>query len=363
MLLLSTSLDVGGAERVVARLARTLPMRGFEVEVATLLPAGLVGRVLAAEGVTVHDLDISRKWDVSVAAIGLARVVEAGGFDLVSSFLFHANQVARMARLLSPRPWAHVASVRIAEGGRPWRQAMERLLLPLSERTVFVSEATRRSCSARGLESARVIRNGVEVPAARARRAPGASWIAVGRIAAQKGYDVLVEAWGRLAREGRAPALRILGRPAEAALAARLAERTRAARLPIEWAGEVADPLPHLLAARGFVLASREEGVPNALLEAMAAGLPSVATRAGGVPEVLAHGREGLLVPPGDAVALAEAVARIDANTAEADTYASAARARAESEHAVARMVDRWEAVYREVLAGGPRLRPRATSS
>jgi glycosyltransferase involved in cell wall biosynthesis len=353
VLLLATSLDTGGAERALSRLAAGLPSRGFDVEAASLLPPGALGRALAAGGIRVHDLGGARKTALPRAALALARLLARGRFDALASLLFHANQVARIAaRLLGPGRPAHLASIRIVERARPWRQALERLLLPLSERVVFVSEDARRIvCGGRPPRRALVIRNGVPLPATPAPLAPGAPWVALGRVEPQKGVDVLLEAWRLLASAGAPPPPRLLvaGRlgPGGEALRARAA----ALALPIEFLGEVEDPAPLLAGAGGMVLASRYEGTPNALLEGMAAGLPCVATRAGGVPEVLAEGREGLLVPVEDPAALAAAVRALVLDPARAAALGRAARERVAREHGEARMVDAWARAIEEAIA------------
>jgi len=107
-----------------------------------------------------------------------------------------------------------------------------------------------------------------------------------------------------------------------------------------------------------FALSSFSEGVPVALLEAMSMGLPAVATRVGGVPEVLAENTEGLVVPPGDAVALAEALARLLGDRALRERLGQAARARVERSFASEAICSRYQALYRELLASRPASAP-----
>jgi glycosyltransferase involved in cell wall biosynthesis len=92
--------------------------------------------------------------------------------------------------------------------------------------------------------------------------------------------------------------------------------------------------------------------LPLAVLEAMAAGLPVVATAVGGVPEAITSGRDGVLVAPGDAPALADAVASLVADPARAAALGRAARARVEAEFTAARMVERWGDLLYRVATG-----------
>jgi glycosyltransferase involved in cell wall biosynthesis len=99
-----------------------------------------------------------------------------------------------------------------------------------------------------------------------------------------------------------------------------------------------------------FVLPSLSEGMPLALLEAMAAGVPAVATRVGGVSEVIENGKTGLLVPPGDSRALADGIATLLENPALATELGEAARQVAVSRFSLERMVRAYQDIYAELI-------------
>ncbi|MGH7409967.1 MAG: glycosyltransferase, partial [Candidatus Methylomirabilis sp.] len=99
------------------------------------------------------------------------------------------------------------------------------------------------------------------------------------------------------------------------------------------------------------VLPSLEEGFPNAVLEAMAAGKPVVASRVGGIAEAVIHEETGLLVPPGDDQALAEAILRLLEHPAEAARLGEAGRCRVTERFELDVMVNQYEAIYEELLA------------
>lgn len=138
--------------------------------------------------------------------------------------------------------------------------------------------------------------------------------IFTGRLVHRKGVDVLLEAWSCCQHEGDARLLIAGAGPAEESL------RTQARALGVEsrvcFLGELDDVAPYLQAADIYAFASRGEGLPNSVLEAMATGLPIVATRIGGVVDALEDGHNGTLVPVEDAEAMAKALDRLLAHPA-----------------------------------------------
>ncbi len=164
----------------------------------------------------------------------------------------------------------------------------------------------------------------------------------VGRVVRQKGLDVLLAALARLPQEADWT-LTVVGdgplRPVLAAEAARLGVARR-----IEFAGWTSrEAMPGLYReADAFVFPSRDEGMPNALLEAMASGLPAVATAISGNQELILHGETGFLVPPEDAQALAEVLSRLLADPALRRNLGAAGRRKAETEYSWRSVAQRY---------------------
>ena len=169
-----------------------------------------------------------------------------------------------------------------------------------------------------------------------------------GRLSREKGADVLVEALGLL--RDLPIALSVLGTGREAAaLAGRAAALGVSER--VHWHGTVPDAARLLPAFDCFVLSSRTEGTPMVLFEAMAAGVPVVATAVGGVPDIVSA-EEALLIPPESPAALAGAIRAGYADPAVAAARARAARRRLDRDYGVAGWVERYDATYAVVIRG-----------
>jgi glycosyltransferase involved in cell wall biosynthesis len=171
----------------------------------------------------------------------------------------------------------------------------------------------------------------------------------VGRLSREKGADVLVEALGLL-DDRSARAVVIGDGPDRDLLEARAAALGLASR--IQWLGIVPDAATRFPAFDCFALSSRTEGTPIVLFEAMAAGVPIVATAVGGVPDVVSS-EEALLVPPEEPAALAQALQRIATGSADAFTRARRAANRLQAERSLEPWLAAYDAVYR-MVSGSP---------
>lgn len=340
VVMLTTSLQRGGAEAQVVLLARTLRERGWTVQVVSLVdgndyPEEPGALSLGMRPGVADPRGVARLMEV------LRRVRPA----VVHSHLFHANLLARLVRPLFPVQRVVCTIHSLAESGRDtadmrWRDRLYRWTAPLADATVAVSKAVG---ARHGVEL--VIYNGVDTevfrPAAERRDGRGFVWLAAGRLMWKKDFRTLLRAAERL-REGE---VWIAGAgPQEAELKA-LAGETGAR---VRWLG-VRDDLPELMrSADALVLSSVVEGLPMVLLEAAASGLPCVGTNAGGVEEALADGDTGYVVACGDDQALAAAMTRV----MEMPAAQRAGMGRRARERAV-RLFDRraaaaaWEKLYR----------------
>ena len=174
--------------------------------------------------------------------------------------------------------------------------------------------------------------------------------LAVGRLYEQKRFDILLEALCRMAGKGCADfECRIVGEGTLRQELEHQAERLGIAR-KVVFAGNCDTMEKLYTAADMLVLTSDHEGTPNVVLEAMASGLPVVATEVGGVPDLLEHGRSGFLCRQGDVDGIASSLARLAADGAMRDEMGSAARDRIEKHHGFDSLWSNLRALYRMVL-------------
>lgn len=164
-----------------------------------------------------------------------------------------------------------------------------------------------------------------------------------------KGQRILLEAARQLRDELPAALFLFVGDGPDLS---RLREES-AAMDNVEWMGNRDDPGDHLSAMDVFAFPSRSEGLGSTLLDAMDLGVPVVAADVGGIPDIVEHGRTGLLVPPNDAAALASAIRRLHDDARLRARLATAARERL-SQYTPAAMARRYLAVYEAVLRGDP---------
>jgi len=361
VLMLTKGLGRGGSERLLVGTVAHLDPARFRVVVAYLLPwkDALVAEV-AASGADVVCLDAPSP--TSLAWLGrLRRLVRERDVALVHT---HMPAPAAAARLALPgRAPAFVHTEHNLWGRyRPATRWANRLTWRRNVAAVAVSEAVAGSVRARrprpevvvhGLDAAD--RTG-PLPRAAACAALGLGPDGpvvgtVGNLTAKKDHATLVEAMARLSGERPDARLVVVGAgPLEADLRARTARAGLTDRAVL--GGSRGDVAGILGAFDVFVLSSRVEGLPIALLEAMAAGRACVATAVGGVPEVITDGVDGLLVPPGDPDALAAALGKLLADPERrADLGARAAERAADFDIRAA--VRRLEAIYDRALRPG----------
>lgn len=336
---LIVDLDHGGAQRLITWMAPRLQARGADVHVITLKDVAPLN-----PGVPVRRLGMS-KWSV-LAIPRLVALLRDLRPDVLHTHLFHANVLGRLCGRLAGVP--HIRSTLHTLEGPPWHRALDRLTAPLADSHEFVSLAVARHAGRPG----DVVRYGVPPGSASPARVHPDLIVTAGRLVPGKGIDDLLIALPARAR------LRILGDGPDADRL-KLLVRDLDLRDRVDFPGWTDDVPAGMRGAAAAVFPSRlGEGSPVAVVEAMMAGIPVVATDVGGTRELVEDGVTGWLVPPGRPDALAEEIAWILAHPAEARAVADMGREVARERFDIDRAADHLVQVYRSAISPCPAPRP-----
>ena len=354
------SIDIGGAETQLLRMCRLIATR-IHVEVIYY-------------GGTHVLLDQYRQTNARVtyfdkAALGklrfigrLARHVRNGRFDVVHCWLGTANVYGVLAGVLAG-VGCIMTGQRSQDSPGALRTAFDRFVQPWTVGRMVNSHAIRRAyCRRTGFPERQVfvVHNGYDPsefenqPAREVtRRRYGIPpdrpvVVTVGRLSPEKAQDTFVLAAGELARRGSNAHFAVVGDgPVRARLESAAAEC--GVRDRMHFLGACHDVPAILAASDASVCASPEEGLPNAVIESMLAGVPIISTDNGGGPEAIANAEQ--IVPAGDPVALAEKLAMVLTNPELARRWSELGRQRALREFAIEVAADRYLALLRERLA------------
>lgn len=352
-------LGIGGAERLISEGARFWDREAFDYHVAYVLPwKNQLVADLRAIDVPIHLIG-GAKGITPETPLRLFKLIRALGASLVHA---HLPSMGVMVRLGSPVPVVYTEH-NLTSAYRFATRVANRMTYWRNRAVIAVSEAVADSVSRYGGPPRKVILNGVAVPADlesdQVRTELGLNphqpfIVHVGNIRPGKGHMELVEAASLLQKTDPDAVIVSLGIEKHHGDLERLRRHAieRGLEKSLRFLGQRADALAFTSAADVFVNPSEVEGLPVAVLEAMALGTPVVATAVGGVPSVIRDGESGVLVEPHNPAALAAGIHRLLKNRDEAARLATNARRLIEEEHSLKEMVRSVERVYRQVLLG-----------
>lgn len=372
------TLDRGGSERQLVELAKGLNRERFVPVVCCLSQEGPLQPELIQSGIKVKTVPmrgLSVPYDLMKVIRRFGELVEFMRWErpeLVHGFLFHgyilgafAARLARVPIVISSR-----RSLGRFKAHKRHYLFLERIANRLTDLVIANSDAVRQDVIRQErlpAEKVMVIHNGLELsrfcvpPDERLRQSlqlsDGAPVVGiVANFIHYKGHDCFLESWSWVLRSFPDGVAILVGdgplrRPLETKVEAMgLSKRVR-------FLGSRQE-VPALLALMDLVVhPSLEEGLPNAVLEAMAAGKPVVAAAVGGNPEAVVHGETGLLVPPGDSQALSRAMLWLLEHPAEAARYGEAGRRRVGERFGLSPMLRQYEAAYERLAAKKCRVR------
>ena len=359
-----TDLDAGGAEKAMAALVLGLDRSRWNPSIVCLDAEGELAEKLRDAGIEVTCLGVNRRRPIA-AIWALNRALRRHRPAIVHSFLFHANLAAKLSISFVGRPWI-VGGIRVAEREKRWHLLLDRWTQRLSSGAVCVSSDVKAfSIRDGGIAEDRlvVIPNGIAPerfddaqPIPRAKLGlPEQAKIAlfVGRITSQKDVPMLLDAFGRISLDHPDWRLVLVGDGPDRNQLEALANRDPSLSKQVVWLGR-RDDVPGLMKASDLlVLSSLWEGMPNVVLEAMAAGLPVVATKVEGVSDlIVSEGDEvtGWVSEPGDPEKFAANLDEAMQYRGRRKRYGANGRKRVEKEFTMKSVIEAYESVWAGVL-------------
>ncbi len=360
----------GGPDKTILNSPRFLTDLGYESVCAYLHPPddpGFKELTQRAESLNAELISISDRGlkDVSV----ISRLLKICRERNVSIWHGHDYKSDALGLLLRRfHPMKLVSTVHgwgVKSKKTPLYHAIDRFSLKSYDRVICVSDKLLAECISAGIPIGNLceIDNAIDLssyeslPQKRAARIQldvdpeKPVVVAVGRLSKEKAFDVLIQAFSDLLQTGIDATLVIAGDgPERDALQSRIT--SFGCDNSIRLVGHVADPRDVYAAADVFALSSTSEGLPNSLLEAMACGVPVVATAVGAVPNVITDEANGLLIQPGEASPLTLALSRLLSNEDLRTQFASAGHRTIEEQFSFKHRMQKVAAVYDSLLAG-----------
>lgn len=352
------SLEFGGAEKVLIELANAMADH-CELAVCCVKRTGELQSSLDRR-IRVYCMSAGEGSHFTLPFM-LAKLVREGRYDVVHSHTWGVYIESALGALLGgARVLVHTVHgkyLQYAPGTASrvkvlLRHFLERVLAGAHRRIVTVSDAIQEYVRVDiGISGSRLltIHNGVSDaprPSKPVREDRGAVFITVGRLAAVKNYAMLVRAFSAVVRAHPACRLMIVGDGPERSALEDLA-RDLGILESVAFFGFQKEVQRLLLDGDVFVLSSKYEGISIALLEAMRAGLPAIATRVGGMAEVLVDGETGILVADGDEDSMARAMVRLIESPSERRRMGDQGYARMRDNFSMHAIVERYLSVYR----------------
>jgi len=351
---------LGGGERIVLKLAALLPQYGYRASILTF-SVHPDSAALKSSPCPIYLLPLQRTYDLAAfrAALDLRRFLRQQQIQIVQTF-FESSDI-----------WAGFVAKALSKAKLIWsRRDMGilrtrkhhiayRLMAGAPDAVFAVSEQVRQHCiEVDRIDSARVqtIYNGLDLSVRNTSKPSKTSAkllvTTVGNIRRVKGHDIFIKAAASIAPRFPDVSFSIAGEVLEHDYFAELQTLVRNLNLSnrFHFIGGITDMDEHLSAADIFVLPSRSEGFSNAIIEAMAASLPVVATNVGGNAEAVKDGVTGFIVPAEDSSALSAAITHLLSDPSRAKTMGALGKALVAESFTTGAMMDRITATYKNLL-------------
>jgi len=362
---LITDLSTGGAQTALLRLLTASDRNQYNHTVVCFYNGNsIIAKEIKKLNIQVVDLGMTHKGRIDVF-FRFNRLLQNEQPIVLHTWLFHANLTGRLIGRLNNVPIIITSRRNINIGGK-WRELLNRLTSGLDDKVIAVCEAVRQAeivsskipaekvvtiynginplpFTPASIDTSRKIRNGLGI------RDDELVLGAIGRLEPQKGFFDLISSLAHIKAKFNSVRLLIVG---EGELRDTLELQINNHNLSgtIKFTG-LRNDVPEILTALDvFVSPSLWEGLPNVILEAMAAGKPVVATSVGGTPEAIVDGETGLLIPPRNPEALASAIIRLLKNPELRTKMGRAGKERVLKQFSILRMVTKTQQLYKELM-------------
>lgn len=368
----------GGAERQLVTLARAFAARGHECTIASLFPGSDLAGNLPDWGIEFKEVGVRSRRDPVAAGMKVARLIRRGKYDVVQAHLLSSAIASGLSRTLAEGPGRVVVLHDLDFKSDPPRSLRKKAFVSLHlfclrrfiDGIVAVSDSIARHYqNEMGIKSISVIPNSIELGSPVETFLAGreklrkdlaldddsGTLVCSARMVEQKGHLVLLRALEILSYKGLRPRLILIGSgPLESDI--RKAVKDAGLEDQVIMTGNMPyeEALKHMAAADLYVSPSLQEGFGLALAEAMALGVPPVATAVDGVLRVVEDGVSGVLMPPGDPEALASTVERVLRDRGLRQRLQQAAPERIRKCFSPAAVAERWENYFGELAASRP---------
>ncbi|MFW5888114.1 MAG: glycosyltransferase [Patescibacteria group bacterium] len=355
-----TGLHTGGAEVLLRDLLRKIDREKFEPVVVSIVPIGQIGKEIEQAGDRVISLKINRKWNFLLMFGRFLKLIKKEKPQIIHAHLFHAIFLSRLAKLFNKKTKI-ISTIHNENIGGRSREFLLRMTDRLSDITNTISQRVSEIMVDKKVvkkDKVRTVYNGIDLEKFYPDPEKGKKikerldiennypvLISVGRLAEAKGFGYLLESVKELKKEYNDIVLIILG---EGEKRQELESKIKDLNLEnnIFLSGNKSNVVDYLNSADIFVSSSLWEGLPTAILEAMACGLPVVATNVGGTAEIVEDGRQGLLMDSQSPEQITEKVTYLLNNDEKKDKFRKEARIKIKNNFTLEEMVKNYEKMY-----------------
>ena len=366
ILCLIKGLGLGGAEKLLASALPYLDRSNFDYQIGYFLPRKkAIVPVIEMAGFDVHCFNI-KNLSIYTAILKLAKFIQSENVDLIHAHLPYPGIIARLAGRILGTPVVYTEH-NVWSRLHPITRYLNRLTFSLNDYSITVSDEVAASMQGIKRQRIQVIENGVdwkiltrtpdETEAVRMEFNIPFSHFLIGNVAnltPKKNHENLIRAFALFSKSYPYATLILVGQPFDRLSVLQKLTDQLEIGTNVRFVGTRED-VPRLVRAFDvFVISSDFEGLPVAMLEAMALKKPVIATTVGGIPSVVRNGVEGYLVPPRSPEALAEKMLLFAIDRELAGIMGEAAFQRVKEHYDISQMVKQVEAIYMQVLSNTP---------